>query len=52
VQGKKYKNKCDNYKRKWVGTEKYKGICRIYNDKLKKNAVKEGKMDFDCNRQK
>ena len=36
-QERKFKNKCDICARKWIGAEKYKGICKI--------CIKEGKKD-------
>jgi len=38
-QGRKYKNKCNICERKWVGTEKYNGICRICASKGREEEV-------------
>jgi len=29
VQGRKFKNKCNKCGRKWVGTLRYEGVCKI-----------------------
>ena len=42
-QGRKFKNKCDNCARKWVGAERYKGICRICNEEGKKSETPKAK---------
>jgi len=38
-QGRKFKNKCDICAQKWVGAERYKGICRICTSEGKKNEA-------------
>jgi len=38
-QGRKFKNKCDICVQKWVGAERYKGICRICTSEGKENET-------------
>ena len=39
AQGKKFKNRCNICGRKWVGTLKYEGVCKVCHKERKK--VKE-----------
>jgi len=43
-QGRKFKNKCDICAWKWVGAEKYKGICKICNEEGKKGKTPKAKL--------
>jgi len=42
AQGKKHKNECNEYGRKWVRAERYKRMCRICTSEGRsKKALKE-----------